>query len=71
MLADGVAQGAAERGQAPVDGHSAAACGELGVNESGDVAVAELVELERAQGGDQVAGDVVAIPVKGVFIVAR
>lgn len=62
VLADGGAQGAGERGQAPVDGHLAAACGQLGVNESGDVAVAEIVQLEGAQGGDQVAGDVVAIP---------
>nr|WP_237298777.1 hypothetical protein [Streptomyces hygroscopicus] len=61
VLADGVAQGTGEGGQAPVDGHSATACGELGVNESGDVAMAELVQLERAQGGDQVAGDIVAI----------
>ena len=60
-VADGVAEGAGERGEAAVDGDLAASGGELGVGEGGDMGVAEVVEPDRAEGGDQVVGDVVAV----------
>ncbi|MEU9178418.1 hypothetical protein AB0C90_16485 [Streptomyces sp. NPDC048550] len=59
VLADGVAEGAGEGGQAPVEGGLAAAGSELAGGEADDVAVAELVELEGAEGRDEVVADVV------------
>ncbi|MGW6137316.1 hypothetical protein [Streptomyces sp. NPDC055140] len=59
VLADGVAEGAGESGQAPGEGDLAAAGGELAGGEGGDVPVPELLELEAAEAGDEVVADMV------------
>ncbi|AQW49597.1 hypothetical protein ACIQPP_49755 [Streptomyces violaceusniger] len=41
-----------------MDGDFAAAVGELGVDESGDVGEAEVIESDLAECGDEVGGDV-------------
>lgn len=61
MVVDGVAEGAGECCEALVDGDFASVLGELGVDEAGDVLVAEVVEADAAEGGDEVVEGVVAI----------
>ena len=48
---DCVAQGAGGGGQAVVDGDFAASVGELGVDEAGDVGVAEVIEPDLSEAG--------------------
>ncbi|GAA0665847.1 hypothetical protein GCM10010193_16620 [Kitasatospora atroaurantiaca] len=61
MVADRIAEGAGERSEAAVDGDLAASGGELRVGEGGDVRVTQVIEPDRAEGGDEVTGYVVAV----------
>ncbi|MCJ0874242.1 hypothetical protein [Streptomyces sp. AP-93] len=60
-MAEGVAEGAGEGGQASVEGGPAEACGELAGDEGGDVPVSELVQLQGPEGGDEIVVDVVPV----------
>lgn len=57
-VSDGLAEGAGEGGQDPVNGDRPAAVCELVPHEGGDVCVAEVVELDVPEGGDEVGLDV-------------
>nr|WP_260462199.1 hypothetical protein [Streptomyces sp. TRM72054] len=61
VLADGVAQRAGEGGQAPVQGGAATAGGELTGDERADVPMPELVQLQAAEGGDEIVVQVVPV----------
>ena len=60
-LPDGVAEGAGQGRDQAADRGWAAACGELLVDEAGDVQVVELLEADGAERGDQVLVDVVGV----------
>jgi hypothetical protein len=64
-LAEGVAEGAGQGRDKAADRGRAAACGELLVDEAGDVQVVELLEADGAERRDEILDDVVGVDGRG------
>jgi hypothetical protein len=60
-LPDGVAECAGQGRDKAADGGGSAACGELLVDEAGDVQVVELLEANGAERGNEILDDVVGV----------
>jgi len=60
-LADGVAEGAGQGRDKAADRGRAAACGELLVDEAGDVPVVELLQADGAERRNEILDDVVGV----------